>query len=891
MRLLELTVRNYRVHRALTIQFDAHRNVIAGPNEAGKSTLMEAIQRVLFLPAKGNTVLHRAMQPAQGGGFPEVELRFEAGGAQYHLEKRYAKANGRARLTQLGGRSFSDQAAEDVLQSLLGESAGKPEAGWAHVFVAQGRSGQDPIEIANLYRQDLVAQFQASGGAIVQQSARDAAVSATLAQQVGDWFTLAGKPRAGSPLGEAETALAEASQALEEATARYEQRESASRRHGEASARIEEIVAEQAALGRELTAATERAHRIDALRDAVAEQSRELEQAERAYAQALEADTRIAEARRTLEQRQRELAPLEQAVMDAAKGLEERQRQARAAKAAWEDASAAVVAAQATLDDRMLVQELVGRREAKARVDASLARVEALEAEIVHRRTSIAALLQVTREDAEALREHEDRCLRARAVMEAISARLSVNEADRPVQVGERTLAPGDVESFAEETEIRVGEAVRLTLTPGGGTDVQAAAQSLDGLVRARDELAARIDVTSAIEAFAAADRYEGERAALAQLQARLEDAGGERLRDEARCLAETITALETRLARRCPGADGANLPADLTQAQHAVQDAEYARASAQSRETDLAARLRVAEAAVEQAREAAEAARHQARSLAEQVAAGEQTLAWLVEQYGEQDARQRTLVDLRAATEQHARRLAATQDALEGLQPELVQQDIPRLRRALDGQGAALEAVRAELHQALGALGGDGVSDPEADLLRARATFDRARERADTQRLRADALQHLHRLFSEKQQSLAEQYTRPLVEKASEYLRPVLGASTVLQLDVEGPVFKRLEIYRADRADSAFAFDALSGGTREQVAAALRLAMVEVLAADHDGCLPVVFDDAFTHSDPERIRQLQRMLDLAASRGLQVIVLTCAARDYSGFGAREILL
>ena len=73
------------------------------------------------------------------------------------------------------------------------------------------------------------------------------------------------------------------------------------------------------------------------------------------------------------------------------------------------------------------------------------------------------------------------------------------------------------------------------------------------------------------------------------------------------------------------------------------------------------------------------------------------------------------------------------------------------------------------------------------------------------------------------------------------------------------------------------------------RLAAAVRLAMAEILAADHDGCLPLVFDDAFAYTDPERVQFLQRMLDLAALRGLQVIVLTCTPDDYSGLGASEI--
>jgi energy-coupling factor transporter ATP-binding protein EcfA2 len=80
-----------------------------------------------------------------------------------------------------------------------------------------------------------------------------------------------------------------------------------------------------------------------------------------------------------------------------------------------------------------------------------------------------------------------------------------------------------------------------------------------------------------------------------------------------------------------------------------------------------------------------------------------------------------------------------------------------------------------------------------------------------------------------------------------------------------------------------------LSGGAKEQLAAAVRLAIAELLALDHDKCLPIVFDDAFAYSDPERVQALQRMLDLAAERGLQVIVLTCNPSDYAGLGAKNV--
>jgi uncharacterized protein YhaN len=99
----------------------------------------------------------------------------------------------------------------------------------------------------------------------------------------------------------------------------------------------------------------------------------------------------------------------------------------------------------------------------------------------------------------------------------------------------------------------------------------------------------------------------------------------------------------------------------------------------------------------------------------------------------------------------------------------------------------------------------------------------------------------------------------------------------------------EQLELVRV--GETAVPFVGLSGGAREQTAAAVRLALAEILAADYDGCLPVVFDDAFAYADPERIESLQRMLDLGAVRGLQVIVLTCTPADYAGFGAREVRL
>ena len=83
MRITSVTLRNCRLHRELKVDFDPSRTLIGGPNETGKSTLIEAVHRALFLKAKGNTEHHRSLNSTLHLGHPEVELTFEAGGNTY----------------------------------------------------------------------------------------------------------------------------------------------------------------------------------------------------------------------------------------------------------------------------------------------------------------------------------------------------------------------------------------------------------------------------------------------------------------------------------------------------------------------------------------------------------------------------------------------------------------------------------------------------------------------------------------------------------------------------------------------------------------------------------------------------------------------------------------
>jgi hypothetical protein len=80
-----------------------------------------------------------------------------------------------------------------------------------------------------------------------------------------------------------------------------------------------------------------------------------------------------------------------------------------------------------------------------------------------------------------------------------------------------------------------------------------------------------------------------------------------------------------------------------------------------------------------------------------------------------------------------------------------------------------------------------------------------------------------------------------------------------------------------------AVGLDRLSIGTREQLAVLARLAFANLLEA-HGKKSPIILDDALVFSDDGRLEEMQRILDCAAER-LQIIVLTCHERAYSGRG------
>lgn len=894
MRIDHVIIRNCRLHSELRHTFSPGLNLIAGPNETGKSTLVEAMHRGLFLRAKGSAEAHRALAPL-GGGIPEVELGIEAGGRRYVLRKRYSRSTGSTILAPQDTVQLSGEAAEKELELIVGPPAAGSglESRWSHLWVWQGQSGEDPTQYATANRDRLLARLQDLGGAAVIQSPEDTRLAARFAEESSRWFAARGKAKADSPLGQALKALEAAEKELEVAQERWRRLETAFRDHEAASQAMTSATHALAALEIEEKENADRLRQVDALRAREPIEIAEEQGARAARERVEQAEGRISELTRSIDEHQRSAAP-------RILRLEEARRNALAARQALEAVEGTLQAAEARVRAGRLAAELASARLEQIqrsgqcdRARARMARVEELRDRIAAREASKAALPGVNVSTLRSLRERDSALRESRASLQAMAAELTVLESGgASVRVGETVLPTGGSATIASETEVQIG-AVQLRLMPGGGSalhDTRTLVARLDAELRtAFDGLGLR-GLPDAEEACSRRADLERE---LDGLHGGLAELGPEEAAKELAEIRNRLAEGDARIARLVPLIEPAlaEVPADI----EAARDQEVRRKSdLEALEGSLQEARQMREATAARRNEQDQLERDLVRDNIEHGQSLESLrgqLTLLVGEHGDPGTRARRQEQVRNQLDAILEKRRASREAIETLQPELLVADRERLQRARQEQSRRLSESRDRATLAKGVLIADGIADPGIDLAMARQRRDQVSESARNLRIHASAISLLDDLFQEEQQKLSASFTRPLADRLNGYLRCLFGPKAEAQVDYREGEFEGLRLLRPELGPAPVTFKSLSGGTREQVATALRFAMAELLAADGDGCLPVVFDDAFAYSDPERLRGMIRMLDLATRRGLQVILLTCNAAEYQSLGAKTLVL
>ncbi|MFZ9606284.1 MAG: AAA family ATPase [Vulcanococcus sp.] len=888
MQLLSCRLQRVRLHEDLTLRFGRQLTLIGGPNETGKSTIVEALHKGLFLRSTATGRGVEELRSRLYGGLPEVEICFAAAGQRWTLRKRFAGSGGTCQLSNPAGETLSGAEAEERLAALLGMEGpveGRrinqlPER-WAHLWVRQGESGTNPLDgkPESYDYERLINRLQGNGNSGALQSARDSLVLEQLQQRLAPLFTATGRIKAGSPLAEAINRESAAQQDLEQARQRLLDLEQAMERWRSLGEQLQQLELQQLpALRQELQ--LQQQQRL---------QTAELEPLQLQLSSLRSQNQQRADLERSQQQQQLEQQQLQQTLEQQESQLAKQQQQGVALQQHLAEQQKALQQQRSGLDLAQVLLDLDQLQREQAQLEAHQQRFQSLQEQAQQHKEALAQLTPISAEQVRELRRREQSLAQAQARCEAMAASLEVLEADQTVRVGGVPLQVGQRHQLDAESELQVGEGVRLRLSPGGGQALPKAQQELEQCRSSWSALVKSLGVPDSEAAEAIEVQRRGHESELANLRKAAQEIPWSGLADRLAAIALRRQQLQANLSqqsevlesssRQHPSGDPRQLERPALE-----QWQQQLRLQAQQLEQELATGQRQQQqqqALEQQQRDALQSQRNRLQQLSGSLAQLQQRLSQSARNPQDADLEQR----LEAQLQQRQQQLQALEQQLNQLrQHRQPWSDGPAGAEILLDQLAQrkdqLLSERGQCEQQCTSL---GAANPTAELEAAQARWEEAQQERERLEREGRALLLLQERFHEAQAQLANRYSEPLREAMHPYLELLVGESqqALLEFDPQEG-FNKLQLLQQHEA---YDFERLSGGMREQMAGALRLAMAEVLLGAYDGSLPLVFDDAFTNTDRDRLPLLKQMLQRGMAQGVQILLLSCHPEDYRGDG------
>jgi hypothetical protein len=829
-------------------------NILAGANEAGKSTILAAL-RMAFEQSHKTT--HRDVEALRpyGGGAPLVEVDFAIGADTWRLRKQYLTGR-TAELRHLATGQISRGAdAEEHLVRLLAQSAGRSSLGllWASQKDALVPAAPDD---ASSLKHAISAEIAAT---VVGSEARH--VRATVRTELEQHLTAHKPPR---PKGEYDAVLKTCARLQRDLEVAVSRRDAALTRLD----RLTELNAVEANLGDpERVAATANAAAkteaaLVAARDAVHKHRQAVDAVSAA-------ESRLGLARNQRDTLAADIAALEavsadvivdqDASRDIAGVLADAEAAAVEARAAREATRAALASAEREHKAAVAAERHQEARQKRDELTVTQAAAEDAIAAGVGLRARLDAI-RVTAELLRALRATEADLRRLEDRIAAGAPRLTIAYAEGAAGRIMHDGAPLAEGAHVVERPLRLTIAGIGTLEIAPGVSNDAAANEAD-LARQRDELRRMLDeagaasVADAEDQLAARQRLEAE---IGEARARLSallPTGMTRLKADIDDLSARIAAAVDADVR--PRAD---IELEIEALRHARRDAENADEAAQR----AAARER--EAAARQAAAAGERLKRLS-SLEAKVPVGEARTALTVE-----------LQDAVAACERALHAAVRDMNAWRDQAPDAAQ--LRQLESEAVRTGEMLrteERQREETGRTIASLEGELRADRNDEVEARVAELEGALAVATQRHGRlADEIAALQLLDSElraEEMRSQDQYLRPITDRLGPLVDLVFPGGGVAVAENFAPSSLR-------RGGAHEAIAALSGGTQEQLAVMVRLAFGRLMA-DTGNPVPVILDDALVYSDDERILHMFRAL-ITAARHHQLVVLTCRTRAFA---------
>ncbi|MFK7958059.1 MAG: hypothetical protein AB8B96_18325 [Lysobacterales bacterium] len=872
MRIHRLILRHWRGVVESDVTFADGVTIIEGPNEIGKSSIVQAVTTLFNEMDSSRKKTIQAIKPVDNDVGSEVCAEISAGPYRFTYGKTFNKTpSTQLEITSPDARHFTGREAHEKVLDLLSESVDM--ALWQALLIEQGMSLKSAELIGSSHLLKALDEAAGSTGHGDENLDLFARVQAEYEQ----YFSLkTGKLRYQKhldALDHARSELTSATQRLAELDEQIEQQAL----HQQEVNRLRTLLPKQqedyaqqeqrwrSAQGKQQALENERSKLLPA-RQLAKQLQGQLDNRRRETAD-------LKKARADLESRQHALQPQHEAIAPLVLRVEALRDKIGQSTSDLKQAREHVRTTDSDLAHLRTQQQQeteVKRLEDLRKVSEKLAgTIDELSKHVVT--DALSQAFQQAELDHQFARSQLDNAA-AKVHIEAISdASIAIN--GDPVKL---TQGQQHSSSTSQSMSIEFPEIARITIAPPA-TSKEIKDQLSDAQSRLK-ELQSQCCVETAAQAAAANTQRQHLEQAIAQLKAQ------EQLLAGAESLAELVQQVATRqqkidryIANR---QSNDTLPATVEQAEHAAETAQETRNMYEETLETLNARLAASEDDMQRAQH------DQARQL-QQIQVQEATLA----------SAQKALDQRRADESDGAledRFNQAAQQRLErerrvaALEADIDAQSINTAQSLAENASAVLAQTRTQLAQSEQFL---AVANDR--LITARAdgrfeTFEAAQRKSRQKESEVDALQRrasaaklLWDTLNQCRDATRQAYIEPLKHAVEQLGQIVFGPSFSVHVDESWQISERT------LDGKTIPLSSLSVGAQEQLSLLGRLAAAQ-LVSRREG-VPLIIDDALGFSDPQRLKTLGAAI-AAAGKKCQIIILTCTPGRFQNVGGAKFV-
>ena len=884
-----IAIKSWRGYREPhTFRFKSGINLLAGRNEAGKSTLFEALTRVLFDRHNSKTEEIRAIQPVGSSLGPEACVQFQAAGQRYRAVKRFLQDPKSEVYSERGGRweldHEGDLADAQLREILRGEATTRTAARPEHRGLAQAlwylqSDGAIPEKKWN----DGVKEGLQGLMQLVARSPFETAVLERISSSHGEYWTPTGRVATKSELGRLQSELPE----LEGHRTGLLEKNKTLESH---RADLEEIQSTEAEKRAELEKARADVTALSVRVEQAEEFEREREAKERAKNEAMQRAQRLQEHSSLIRDKQekirtlrKEAKQLEDLLSDSAVDIKaEESARERHARRWKEELEPKLKILEGELQALRALERLRKLEKDRTRLEQHLGKAMEKERALEARKKERAGLVAPSEREWKRFVSASKKLSVLQAQVEASSVRVVFEWTGKAYEVRTRPSIQA-----SEDNEYLVAEPTEFEVEGVGTVHVRSGASALKDLLTERDKV--QREVAGFLMRFAAADADE--MAALRE-KGRDLDTAISALEDGLAEILEAEPGAEEELARIVRGIEEETRAAGTLPSDAEKKGGQWIRDQIIAKDREK--KRLVAEIAEEQKAEQATTKKHlelvetreaTSNGLAEhraEIRTHEESITATLETYGTVEQ----LEKLALATEAEVRKSA---DALALFQLEYEEKVVTprRLHKHSQDRARELEQQLGELRTKIAATlarieefaaqGNYGLlADVEIEIARKKRRLEVLTRRADGARLLHDLV-----LASEKQRSAV--LSGPIKALVNRWLG-ILTEETYDALQIDHDL-KPMGVHMT-RYGAHLPLTSLSHGAQEQAVVLLRLGMA-VLVSDAERNL-VVIDDRLVNADPVRMRRLCLILQEAAE-ACQIVIATCNDTPYAGMGAHTV--